>query len=149
MIIGGHFAKVERISPSPMADPRCEDDLALFDDTATEEALQSQPHADDPGSRTDQLLEDAKELLHRRAAENTRKTYAKGWRDFTDFCKEIGRPPLPAAVETVAMYISDRYGKHAPNTIESRLSAIQFVHDQVGKRSPTRSRKIEELIVLG
>ncbi|WP_263788144.1 site-specific integrase [Salinibacter grassmerensis] len=87
--------------------------------------------------RERELADRAQELFEKRLSENTRKAYASGWRDFLRFCKEHGRDPLPASKETVALYLSDRSGSHAPTTLQVRLSAIQHLHDESGADSPT------------
>jgi site-specific recombinase XerD len=79
-------------------------------------------------------------------AESTRRTYERGWRDFQKFCETEDRRPLPASQETVVLYINERFGKHTPNTIESRLSAIQHFHKEAEVEDPTRSRAVRAMM---
>jgi len=78
--------------------------------------------------------------------ESTRKTYERGWRDFQRFCEAEGRSPLPASRETVVLYMNERFGKHTPNTIESRLSAIQHYHKEAGVDDPTQSEAVRGMM---
>lgn len=97
-------------------------------------------------SRERELIDRANELFEERLAESTRRSYESGWRDFVSFCREVERTPLPAAVDTLAMYMTDRHDEHAPGTIQQRLAAIQYVHDQADEKSPTRAKRIEGMM---
>lgn len=77
-----------------------------------------------------------------RIAESTRETYKKGWRDFKRFCSEHDHTSLPASEETVVLYINERFGKHSPNTIQLRLTAIRHYHKEAGEEDPTQSRAV-------
>jgi len=70
-------------------------------------------------------------------AERTRRAYAADWRDFEAWCKAAGRPALPAASETVELYLVDLAGKgRKVSTLRRRVAAIAYVHEQGGRLSP-------------
>jgi integrase len=103
-------------------------------------------NSDDLASRKKELTEGANQLLRQYLAESTRQTYASGWNDFASFCAGLDLVPLPADQDTVAMYMTERHGQHAPSTIETRLSAIGFVHDQADEEDPTDTEEIRKLM---
>jgi site-specific recombinase XerD len=74
-------------------------------------------------------------------AANTRRAYRADWRDFTSWCEGHGRPALPAAPETVALYLTDLAGRCKTSTLQRRLSSIAQAHQLAGHAahdSPTR-----------
>jgi hypothetical protein len=73
-------------------------------------------------------------------APNTLRAYRSDWRDFTSWCAEHGLGSLPAARETVALYLTQlaEAGRKV-STMQRRLSAISLAHPAAGHDSP-RSR---------
>ena len=61
-------------------------------------------------------------------AQNTMRGYASDWREFTAWCAQHDRAPLPAAASTVTAYLSDLAAAGAKvGTMSRRLSALKFV----------------------
>jgi len=90
-----------------------------------------------------ELMEGAVERDRAAENENTRRSYRAGWEQFTDFCGEVDRRPLPADPETVVMF-AERLaeGGYAPGTIEVRLSAVARRHRDAGEKNPCQSEPV-------
>ena len=69
-------------------------------------------------------------------ADNTRRAYRADWEDFESWCHKHGLHSLPAAVETVALYITDLAASHKPGTLRRRLTVIGRRHQAAGYPSP-------------
>ena len=80
-------------------------------------------------------------------SERTRHAYQWAWGDFTRWSEERGLTPLPAAAETVAVYLSQRAdeGKKVA-TLELLLAAISQVHQMAGADSPRSSAVVREVM---
>ncbi len=78
-------------------------------------------------------------------ADSTRRAYANDWVHFTDWCtnqQDDGGSPLgylPAASETVAVYLAEHAATLKVATLIRRCSAISAVHQAAGHASPTAS----------
>ncbi len=75
-------------------------------------------------------------------AESTRRSYAFDWVHFTGWCTSQPEAPLahlPAAPETVALYLAEHAGTLKVATLIRRCSAISAVHQAAGHLSPTAS----------
>jgi integrase len=70
----------------------------------------------------------------------TRRAYASDWRSFEAWCAAAGLSNLPAAPETVALYIAALAEKHRPATIGRHLAAISARHKARGMESPASMR---------
>lgn len=68
---------------------------------------------------------------HSRAA-NTQRAYRNDWHDFTSWCKTQGLQPLPAAPQTIALYLTARAETHRVSSLQRRLSAISQAHQAAG-----------------
>ena len=112
--------------------------------------------ADEPGRALDQVdshpparhataADGARGYLLAARADSTRRAYANDWVHFTDWCTsqqdEDGEPLgyLPAAPETVAVYLAEYAGQLKVATLIRRCSAISAVHQAAGHVSPTAS----------
>ena len=83
----------------------------------------------------------ARDYAQEAKAANTRRAYRADWRDFTAWCEGHGRTALPAAPETVALYLTDLAGRRKTSTLQRRLSSISQAHQLAGHAahdSPTR-----------
>lgn len=75
------------------------------------------------------LREKREQLQRRRYSENTRATYATGWRTFREWCDEHGLTSLPATSETLELFAAHLALLGAsPNTITTKIAAIRTVH---------------------
>lgn len=85
----------------------------------------------------------ARDYALKAKAANTVRAYRADWRDFAAWCEERGLQPLPAAPETVALYVAHLAdaGRKA-STIQRRLSAISQAHQAAGHESPTKSAAV-------
>jgi integrase len=92
------------------------------------------------------LMQEALRYHERALSKNTRRAYRSAWADFVDFCAAHDLDALPASAQTVALYLTERARRLAVSTLDQRLAAIQHVHDEAGRESPTRSRAIRTLM---
>ena len=69
-------------------------------------------------------------------AENTTRAYAADLEDFRHWCKRMDRDWLPAAPETVGLYLGARADDLSLATLERRLAAIASLHKEEGYESP-------------
>jgi integrase len=70
----------------------------------------------------------------------TRRAYASDWHHFEAWCSGAGLPSLPAAPETVAVYIAALAETHRPATLSRRMAAIAAAHKAIGQESPASMR---------
>ena len=79
-------------------------------------------------------------------APRTRAAYAGDWVHFSRWCAAAGLPALPAAVDTVRLYLADLEATRtpageavfSPATMGRRLAAVAAAHHDAGHPSPTR-----------
>jgi integrase len=107
-------------------------------------AGQSGAPAQDP--ELEDLMEETIGYYESALSESTRRAYERGWEDFVAFCRSYGREALPASKGTVALFLSDRARELSPSTLKQRLAAIQHVHDRQGEESPTRSKRVRDVM---
>ncbi len=77
-------------------------------------------------------------------ADNTRRAYRADWADFVTWCGAHGFATLPAAPETIAMYLAALAERAKPATIQRRISAISRAHQAAGHEAPTRAAVVRE-----
>lgn len=91
------------------------------------------------------LVQSAKEYASHARAPGTRKAYAKHWAAFTAWCAEQGFCELPAAPQTVALYLAARADRgHRVTTLELTLTTISQAHLVAGHPSPRSDRLVKE-----
>jgi integrase len=84
------------------------------------------------------LVEAARDFARASHARRTQETYARWWGDFTSWCAAKGISALPAAAETIAVWMSAlAVGEHgrkplARASINQALSAVIFYHRNAG-----------------
>ncbi|MFN3649728.1 MAG: site-specific integrase [Armatimonadota bacterium] len=88
------------------------------------------------------LAGQARDYIGQAKAENTLRAYRADWRDFTAWCERAELSALPAAPQTVALYLTDRAETCKVSTLQRRLSAISQVHEVAGYGSPTKSSPV-------
>ena len=81
----------------------------------------------------------ARGYLEQSKAANTRRAYAADRRAFTAWCAQHGLTTLPAAPETVALYLTAHAGLRKAATLQRRLVAIAHAHAAAAVDSPTTS----------
>jgi site-specific recombinase XerD len=85
------------------------------------------------------LTESARTYARASKAKNTIRAYRADWADFSLWCAGQAAAPLPAAPETIAMYLAALADAGARvSTVQRRLSAISQAHQAAGHvPSPT------------
>jgi len=83
------------------------------------------------------LQSQARDFITAARSENTARAYRSDWADFTAWCSDHGAEPLPAAPDTIALYITDRAATCKPSTIQRRIVAISQAHQAAGYDTPT------------
>lgn len=82
-------------------------------------------------------IESAKGYAAASKAQNTRRAYAGAWKAFAVWCQSRGLASLPAAAETVAVYLAERADNGAkPASLDVYLAAISEAHRASGHPSP-------------
>lgn len=96
--------------------------------------------APQPTGELESLLARTAEVYSRAIAESTRADYLRRWYAFQQWCSDHHLASLPAAPETVMLYLSDvsRTAEGlALSTLRGRVSAISRVHLEAGLPSPS------------
>jgi integrase len=93
-----------------------------------------------------EIADRASDFISHSKAGNTVRAYRADWAHFESWCQVHGQISLPAAPETVALYLTDLAATHRPATLTRRLSAISQAHQIAGFETPTGSAKIRLLM---
>jgi integrase len=86
-----------------------------------------------------QVADQARVYVEAAHAPATLRAYRSSWADFATWCIAHELPALPAAPETVALYVSDLASRAKYATIQRRISAISQAHQAQQLETPTRS----------
>lgn len=89
------------------------------------------------------LEESARDFIGAARAENTTRAYRSDWADFTTWCESHAVASLPAAPDTVALYITDRAATLKASTIQRRIVAISQAHQAAGLDTPTSAAVVK------
>jgi site-specific recombinase XerC len=92
----------------------------------------------------DGLREKVRAYLRAGKSDNTRRAYLSDFEHFAAWCDSKFLEALPAAGETVALYLADRAGTLAVSTLRRRLAAISQVHQAGGHANPAGSILVVE-----
>jgi site-specific recombinase XerD len=77
----------------------------------------------------------------------TWRAYESDWRVFSEWCRAVDRPALPATSSTIALFLAAEAQRGlAPSTLGRRLAAIRLMH--VGARLPSPHDALEVHEVL-
>jgi len=90
----------------------------------------------------EQLEEEARAFIGASKAPSTIRAYRSDWRHFEAWCRVRDVQALPAAAETVALYLTDMASWAKAATIQRRLSSISQAHQMAGHESPTQDRLV-------
>jgi site-specific recombinase XerD len=76
-------------------------------------------------------------------APNTLRGYRSDWTEFTAWCDQARRPALPAAGDTISLYLTElaRHGAKV-GTMSRRLSSIKFAHQLRELPDPTTGARV-------
>jgi integrase len=97
-----------------------------------------------PSAAVSPLSDEALAYALRSSAENTKRAYRAAWADFTGWCAENGRDPLPASPETVGSFLAARAATHKAASLDMRLVAIGQAHRIKGYTLDMRHPAIRE-----
>ena len=107
-------------------------------------AVAGEPAAAGELAPFDDLRERVHTYLRAGKSENTRRAYRSDFEHFTAWCRGNFLEALPAAGETVALYLGDCAGVLAVSTLRRRLAAISQVHQAAGYDNPAGSILVVE-----
>jgi len=79
-------------------------------------------------------------------AENTRRAYASDWKHFSAWCRTAGQGSLPAAPESLVLYLSTLAETAKVSTLTRRISAISQAHQAAGFETPTAHLAVRKLM---
>jgi site-specific recombinase XerD len=88
----------------------------------------------------------AQEYFRAAQAPNTRRAYASDWRHFSGWCRGAGLGSLPAAPETLVLYLSTLAETAKVSTLTRRLSAISQAHQAASLETPTAHLAVRKLM---
>jgi integrase len=92
-------------------------------------------------------LEAALDYADRSQAPATARAYASDWRVFAAWCAVRELVPLPAAPETVAVFLADEARRSVkPSTLGRRLAAIRAGHAAVQLETPTAADAVRRVM---
>lgn len=82
------------------------------------------------------LSRQAREFAAAAKARNTLRAYQADWNDFREWCAAHQLAHLPAAPQTVALYLTDRAATLKTSSLARRLTTINRAHQAAGHPSP-------------
>lgn len=90
-----------------------------------------------------ELAETAQHYIDQSLSFATRKAYASDFKIFSAWCAAHTLAALPAAPETVALFLADQAQNHvAASTLNRRLAAIKCAHEAQGHATPTAHKGV-------
>jgi integrase len=113
------------------------DDEDAADDADGEVAAEQRALA-----RLELVADDARDFAAHAKAPNTLKAYRIDWAHFSEWCAVHRLECLPAAPNTVALYLSDLARTHKVSTLYRRLSGISQAHQAAGFPTPTTDAQV-------
>lgn len=94
------------------------------------------------------LADKAREYIGCSRSENTLRAYRGDWRHFCAWCEGRGLVAMPAAPETVALYLADHAegeGALSVGTLQRRLASIAVAHQAAGHDDPTKGAAVKNV----
>lgn len=82
------------------------------------------------------LADQVRAFITAAKADNTRRAYRSDWRHFEEWCRGHGLVVLPAAPDTVALYLTALAADHKPASLQRKLTSITKAHQAAGFPSP-------------
>jgi integrase len=92
------------------------------------------------------VVDRARDYAEAAQAENTRRAYRVGWTDFFAYCARHNFEPMPAAAQTVALYVTALAARAKISTIRLYLAAIAERHRERGLDSPTAHDMVRRIV---
>lgn len=93
-----------------------------------------------------ELGEKARSYALNSKAKNTLRAYRADWGKFCTWCEGQGLAALPAAPETVALYLSGLAGRVKVASLQRNATAISQAHRAAGHESPTRAALVQSVL---
>ena len=81
-----------------------------------------------PPTRIEELYSSAMAFAEQSKSPQTKRAYQSDWADFSTWCQLHNLHPLPAAPQTIALYLTERSKTLKISTLRRRLTAISQVH---------------------
>ncbi len=88
-----------------------------------------------------QLADEVSRLIEGAKSSATRKAYRSDWKQFEFWCQARCLAALPAAAETIALYLADLQRTHKPATLQRKLASLNRAHEAAGYHSPATMRE--------
>jgi site-specific recombinase XerD len=88
------------------------------------------------------LADQARIFIGQTKAPSTIRAYRSDWRHFEAWCIVRDLEALPAAPETVALYLTDLASSFKASTLQRRISSISQAHQAANLDSPTGERVV-------
>lgn len=92
------------------------------------------------------IAEKAQGYAKSAVAKNTRRAYKSDWEHFSTWCTSRGLEPLPAAPETIGLYLADCAASLKVSTLRRRLASISQLHRLKGTPIDTRHPAIRNTL---
>lgn len=94
----------------------------------------------------DRLVARARDYASAAVPPNTQRAYASDWRSFLAFCLTHGAPALPAAPQTVALYVTSLGETCKVATVRRHLCSIAAKHRENGLESPVGHDVVRRIV---
>lgn len=130
----------------PASAPNDLSDNLPFSDTSLRSPLALVPRPTAQIATLPDLVEKARSYVDQAKAPSTRRAYRGDWERFATWCAARHLAALPAAPETVVLYITDQADTYKVATIERRLIAISAIHQAARHESPAHSIAVREVM---
>lgn len=92
------------------------------------------------------LIVSARNYVRDSKAKNTLRAYRADCQDFSAWCTESALEAIPAAPQTLALYLARRAETCKVSTLERRIVAINQAHAAAGRPSPTSSLLVRSVM---
>ena len=99
----------------------------------------------DESESLDALRVEANAYVSSSKAATTRKAYASDWADFDAWCLKHKLSSLPAAPNTIALYLTHRARSLKTSSLERRLVSIGHMHRHAGHENPAAANEVREI----
>jgi integrase len=106
------------------------------------------PRRDATLARLQDVAEQARDYAADAKAPATKRAYTADWKHFTTWCDEHGLPALPAAPQTLILYLTELADTHKVSTLQRRISAVSQAHKAAGHTTPTGDQRVR-LVMAG
>ncbi|MFZ1730422.1 MAG: site-specific integrase [Bacteroidota bacterium] len=99
-----------------------------------------------PSVPLEELFLKAADILRKAIPENTRRAYASDWRLFTEWCASVHLEALPAAPDTVVLFLSMYADSYRITTLRRTVAAISIAHQLAKHDTPTRHALVRQCL---